>query len=382
MGKNNRNQQPSPKSDQHADPLTGAWLHMVRAFLGSAMIITAYLALVTLTNGGGAPGCGPDSGCDQVLTSPWAHWLGIPVSLPGLALYGVFLISTFSLKNNQLEKARRSLNAQALCAFSILAAAIWFVGIQAFVIKAFCPYCCTAHTLASVASVLFLMNASSIGSKLSVKLSFARGASVGAALIAAVALIQIVFPKEQTAPEIVNLAENPTPETVQPKPAIETSQDESASHELSETVQPVIVNKPPIVERRVSKPLLIPRTNFKMETIGLPILGDLEAPHRIACIFDYTCHHCRNLHGFIRELLIQYEGQLSSLMIPMPLDANCNRLIKKHRRLTRTHVNTPSSALRCIELLPTNTTHLTPGCSVITQPSKRFRKSWNMPNNW
>jgi protein-disulfide isomerase len=82
-----------------------------------------------------------------------------------------------------------------------------------------------------------------------------------------------------------------------------------------------------------------------METIGLPILGDLEAPHRIACIFDYTCHHCRNLHGFIRELLIQYEGQLSSLMIPMPLDANCNRLIKKTQKA---HQNACEYAKLCL----------------------------------
>jgi protein-disulfide isomerase len=211
----------------------------------------------------------------------------------------------------------------------VVAAAIWFVGIQAFAIKAFCPYCCTTHTLASVASVLFLTKANSVGSKLSVKLNFSRGAAVGAGLVAIIGLIQIAFPKEQTAPEIVNLAENPTPETTQPAPAIETPQVEPATNEANETVQPVVENQAPVVERPVSKPLLIPRTNFRMETTGLPTLGDPEATHRIACIFDYTCHHCRNLHGFIRELMVKYEGQLSSLMIPMPLDANCNRLMKK-----------------------------------------------------
>ena len=345
MGKKKRNQQPSPQPIQQTDPLTGAWLHVVRALLGSAMIITAYLALVTLTNGGGAPGCGPDSGCDQVLTSSWAYWLGIPVSLPGLALYGVFLLSTFSLKKNQLEKARRSLNAQTLCAFSVLAAAIWFVGIQAFMIKAFCPYCCTAHALASVASVLFLANANSIGSKLSVKLNFTTGAAAGAGLVGVIALIQFTFPKEQPAPEIVNLAENPAPEVTQPTLKIETIQDAPTPNEPNKTVQPEVVIQPPVKKRPVSKPLLIPRTNFKMETTGLPTLGDLEATHRITCIFDYTCHHCRNLHGFIRELLVKYEGQLSSLMIPMPLDANCNRLMKKTQK---DHINACEYAKLCL----------------------------------
>jgi uncharacterized membrane protein len=106
MGKKKKKQQPSIEPNQHADPLTGAWIHMIRALLGSAMIITAYLAIVTLTNGGGAPGCGPDSGCDQVLTSPWAYWLGIPVSLPGLALYGVFFIKHFFAEDQSFGKSQ------------------------------------------------------------------------------------------------------------------------------------------------------------------------------------------------------------------------------------------------------------------------------------
>ncbi|HBP55950.1 MAG TPA: hypothetical protein DHV39_06710, partial [Verrucomicrobiales bacterium] len=77
----------------------------------------------------------------------------------------------------------------------------------------------------------------------------------------------------------------------------------------------------------------------------LPTLGDLDAPHRIACIFDYTCHHCRNLHGFIRQLLVKYNGQFSSLMIPMPLDAKCNRLMKK---TPKDHQNACEYAKLCL----------------------------------
>ena len=61
--------------------------------LFSAAIITAYLALASLDLSGQVPGCGQDSGCDKVLNSPWAYWLGIPVSLLGLGLYGAFFRS-------------------------------------------------------------------------------------------------------------------------------------------------------------------------------------------------------------------------------------------------------------------------------------------------
>ena len=231
MGKNKKRKNLTPATTARAEPLTGSWLHAVRALLVSAMVITAYLAIVTLTNGGGAPGCGPDSGCDQVLTSSWAYWLGIPVSLPGLGLYAAFLISTFSLKPGNLDKARRALNAQTLCAFSVIAAAIWFVGIQAVKIKAFCPYCCTAHGLATFASILFLAKANGVGSKLSVRLNYAGGAVVGAGLVAVIAAIQIAIPQEQAAPEIVDLGpDNPTevqtiPETQLTIPADQASNE-------------------------------------------------------------------------------------------------------------------------------------------------------------
>ncbi|MDC0325422.1 thioredoxin domain-containing protein [bacterium] len=345
MGKKKPSKLPATEITNNSESLTGTWLHAVRALLVSAMVITGYLAIVTLTNGGGAPGCGPDSGCDQVLSSSWAYWLGIPVSLPGLGLYAAFLISTFSLKKNNLQKARRSLNAQTLCAFSVIAAAIWFVGVQAFAIKAFCPYCCTAHALATCASILFLVKANSVGSKLSVKLNFAGGAAVGIGLVAVIAAIQIAIPKQQAAPDIVDLSETESTNTVtEPRYAPETLNTQVPKETIGTNQISIAINTP-IKERPVSKPLLIPRTNFKLETIGLPTLGTLEAPHRITCIFDYTCHHCRQLHGFIREVLVKYEGQLSCLMIPMPLDATCNRLMTK---TPKDHVNACQYAKICL----------------------------------
>ena len=87
MGKANRER----VKQANQVPLTGSWIHAVRVLLFSAAIITVYLALSTEVKNGEAPGCGPDSECDKVLTSPWAYSLGIPISLLGLGLYGAFL---------------------------------------------------------------------------------------------------------------------------------------------------------------------------------------------------------------------------------------------------------------------------------------------------
>jgi hypothetical protein len=96
-----------------------------------------------------------------------------------------------------------------------------------------------------------------------------------------------------------------------------------------------------------AKPFLVPRSSLSLDASRLPLLGSAEAPHRIACLFDYTCHHCRQLHGYIRTAIDQFDGQLSCLMIPMPLDANCNANFK---RTHRDHVDACKYAKICLAL--------------------------------
>ena len=130
MGKTPRLVEPFPTENEPKNaPLADSWLKIVRGLVGVASLVTVYLAYVSLALGGGVPGCGPDSGCDRVLSSPWAYWLGIPVSLPGLGLYAIFLINTFSLRPNEPKKARRTLNVLTLCACTMIGAAVWFVGV-------------------------------------------------------------------------------------------------------------------------------------------------------------------------------------------------------------------------------------------------------------
>jgi len=250
-----------------------------------------------LAKGNQVPGCGPNSSCDKVLASPWAYWLGIPVSLPGLGLYAAFLINTFLLRPDEPEKTRRALNMLTLCACAIIGAAIWFVGVQAIAIRAFCPYCCTAHASASLAAIIFLCNANGISSRLSMRLNLTRSIGVAAGLIALIAGVQILAPKKKPEPRIVQLGK--TTNNTQ-KPTVSTN-----------------LNLFPI-----------PGTDLRLKVDRLPMMGSVKAPHRVGLLFDYTCPDCRELHGFIRAAVDKFNGQLSCLMIPMPLDKNCNSLIE------------------------------------------------------
>ena len=327
-------------------PLTGTWTHAVRMLLFSAAIITAYLAIATLARGGDVPGCGQDSGCGEVLGSPWAYWLGIPVSLLGLGLYGAFFISTFSLKIGQQQKATRALNSLTLFSFATLAAAAWFVGVQAVAIKSFCPYCCTAHGLASLAAVIFLSQASDIGSRLSVRLNFGVGIVVAFGLVAVIAAVQIILPKEPEAPLIVDLGQAQTNAPIaEAKPAPKPTPPPAPAVEPKPTAPAVATVTPEAPSTPKAEPFLVPRSSLSLDAARLPLLGPANAPHRIGCLFDYTCHHCRQLHGFIRTAIDQFDGQLSCLMIPMPLDANCNAQFK---RTHRNHVDACKYAKICL----------------------------------
>jgi len=327
-------------------PLTGTWTHAVRILLFSAAIITAYLALTSLALSGQVPGCGQDSGCGKVLNSPWAYWLGIPVSLLGLGLYGAFFISTFSLKIGQQQKATRSLNSLTLFSFATLAAAAWFVGVQAVAIGAFCPYCCTAHGLASLAAVIFLSQASDIGSRLAVRLNFGAGIGSALGLVAVIAAGQIILPKEPEAPLIVDLGQAQTNAPIaEAKPAPKPTPPPAPAVEPKPTPPAVATVTPEAPSTPKAEPFLVPRTTLSLDAARLPLLGPANAPHRIGCLFDYTCHHCRQLHGFIRTAIDKFDGQLSCLMIPMPLDANCNAQFK---RTHRDHVDACKYAKICL----------------------------------
>ena len=330
------NTESSQSNSSSESILIGNWIQLTRVLLFSASIITIYLALLALTQGGDVPGCGPDSGCDKVLKSQWAYLLGVPVSIPGLCLYLVFLLKTFSIKNHNLltnnKKNIRSLNALTLCAFAVIGAGIWFINIQALVIKAFCPFCCTAHALAMTAAVIFLARAGIIAESLKVNINITGGILAMTALIALIAGTQYIFPKQKPAAKIVELTNSKTNSVTQNNQKKITSQSDQN-------------NNAAVKENDKETPFPIPKTKLSLITSKLPIIGNRKAKNRIAVLFDYTCHHCRTLHSYIRQTIPKYENKLSCIMVPMPLDNKCNPLIKTTQK---DHINACNYAKICL----------------------------------
>ena len=55
-----------------------------------------------------------------------------------------------------------------------------------------------------------------------------------------------------------------------------------------------------------------------------PILGAPQAPHLVVVLADYTCPHCRKLHGMLVEARKRYGGQFAVMIVPTPMNGKCN----------------------------------------------------------
>lgn len=335
------------KSTRAAAPMQKAALVAIRLLVVVAMSISAYLAYGAMT-GDRVVGCGPDSGCDQVLTSKWAYWLNIPVSVFALMTYSVMLGASFRLSLKRDAKVQRVTWAWLVGgAMVVFGAAAWFVGIQAFVLKSFCAYCMTAHACGALASILIFVNAPLRGSDAKpweleklvfiAPRVFRRIAAVAVVLLAVLIYGQVKFERKTMVlkPALgttnsVALVTNAIPEP--PKPVVAATNPP--------TPAPVTVSTPtnsspaaPAVAKRM---LPIYGGRFELDVTDLPIIGSPTNQHVIVSLFDYTCHHCRSMHPLLTEAQRMFSNQLAIVSLPMPLDPLCNPTM---RRANPSHTN-------------------------------------------
>lgn len=116
-------------------------LALALALMASAVLFIDY------RNAGDPAFCGVASGCFAVRISAYSH-LG-PIPLPDLALPAFAILLTGSLLARKVEHHRL---VAALAGFGALAAAA-LIGIQAFEVGAFCPWCVIVDSSAIVAGL-------------------------------------------------------------------------------------------------------------------------------------------------------------------------------------------------------------------------------------
>ncbi|MBI2036879.1 MAG: vitamin K epoxide reductase family protein [Candidatus Liptonbacteria bacterium] len=102
-----------------------------------------------------SPVCGPLVGCETVLSSPYATLIGgTPNALWGVLYYLVLIALGVELYRSKDDVL---LLAAKIIAVLGVAAHLYFIYLQAFVIRAWCPYCLLSASLtATIVLLLFL----------------------------------------------------------------------------------------------------------------------------------------------------------------------------------------------------------------------------------
>lgn len=227
-------------------------------------------------------GCGTGSGCANVLGSKWSMvWGGVPVSVFSFLLY-VSVLSSLRLSSQGVRWVR------ALAAWMFLWAALWFTGLQLFVLKSFCPYCMSMHGLGVLLGLAILLGEGrGFFKKRWVPMVFAAGA------VAALALVQHLGPAPST--HRVDVV---------PDQKVGVARD---FHSLGQGRKVTFLNG--------SKTYNIER---------LPHLGPADAEYVIVEYYDYTCEACRDMHELLEESIARHSGKLAVIVLPVPLERSCN----------------------------------------------------------
>jgi uncharacterized membrane protein len=58
-----------------------------------------------------------------------------------------------------------------------------------------------------------------------------------------------------------------------------------------------------------------------------PLIGSPEAPHVMVEMVSYDCKHCRSTHRVVKQALQRYGNQVAIILMVIPLEKECNKLI-------------------------------------------------------
>jgi uncharacterized membrane protein len=318
---------PQNTPSNESGSVSGGWLGIIRGLATVAFGISAYLLWASLT-GSRLPGCGLESSCDAVLHSRWAYWLGVPVSLGALVAYGTVLWASFRIApphaNSERQKGWLVLIFMSLV---VLGAAVWFVGLQALVIKAFCPYCMTAHSCGALMAVLVLSQAplrrqSQKTQRLSLEVWVTQQALGPIALAALVVLAVLVA--GQVAYQPRTFEQQPMQagkgSSVDPGPKAEKSNPVISARQAVPQA-----NSP---SNSVGRILRLHGDVFQLDLGEVPVIGHTDAPYVMLSLFDYTCQYCRVLHQRLMETHRTLSNELAIVSLPVPLEMCCNSILK------------------------------------------------------
>ncbi|MDB4875102.1 MAG: Vitamin epoxide reductase [Gemmatimonadetes bacterium] len=98
------------------------------------------------------------SSCEQVQTSRWSVFLGLPVATWGAGFYALMLVlAVAGLQPRFADSRRLSLLMVLLCGWGVVFTA-WLNYLEAFVIHAWCEWCIGSATIVLILFVLAVLD--------------------------------------------------------------------------------------------------------------------------------------------------------------------------------------------------------------------------------
>ena len=61
---------------------------------------------------------------------------------------------------------------------------------------------------------------------------------------------------------------------------------------------------------------------FSLDLKTVPVRGPLNAPKKVAKLFDYTCHHCRTLHHLLSDFQAKHSNELAVISLQQGRDVS------------------------------------------------------------
>jgi uncharacterized membrane protein/protein-disulfide isomerase len=173
--------------------LSGRMVWVLRGLCAVGLGVSAYLAWTAL-NMTEVYGCSGNElfDCNHVLKSKWSRVFGMPVSIPAAGLYASLLVLLSFVRRPAPVRLQQILwNCITVASIMAGLAALWFVGLQVFVLHHLCPYCLAVHSCGLILSGLLFLNRITTWQQKSAM------SSVAVAAVGLMITVQVVSPEPE-----------------------------------------------------------------------------------------------------------------------------------------------------------------------------------------
>jgi protein-disulfide isomerase/uncharacterized membrane protein len=328
-------------------PEQSAWTVVPRWRLTAVLalaLLNAALAGVLLLQQHGDPraaaavsqvcGEGGQSGCDVVARSPYSSMGGVTLAAIGVAFsLSLALLALLGLLGGPDTRATAAGISLALLGLAVVAAVV-LLGVQLFLIKAFCKLCVLTYAVDALAFMLLLPTRRA-GALFVPRLRYAEGRVAIAGWVAGtLALAAAVVAADRgmaarSAPardDASLLGATPAPAPPAGSDVQRYQEEARVAREEARRLQEILDDPRRLEEYFAQKAAReyeqgpVAQLNLK----GAPAKGPAEAPIRVVEFSDFLCPYCRSIAGAFNAYLPQSGNRVVVYFKNYPLEQACN----------------------------------------------------------